>query len=390
MLKPAAAMSRLGTETAFEVLARAKALEAKGRSVVNLGIGQPDFLTPGHVVEAAVKALRDGHHGYTPANGIPELREAVGRYLNGCYGVEVDPARVVVVPGGKVTMFFAILMFGEPGAEIIYPDPGFPIYQSMIRFSGATPVPLPLEEKNGFAFDAEALLGRVTERTRLIIINSPANPTGGVTPKEEIDKLVAGLARHPDVCLLSDEIYSRLLYDGREHVSLLSYPEIADRLILLDGWSKTYAMTGWRMGFGVWPESLVEGATRLAVNSNSCVNAAAQYAGIAALDGPQDSVGEMARAFDERRRWLVDALNALPSVRCVEPGGAFYAFPNISATGLTAKEMEVGLLEDAGVATIAGTSFGSCGEGFLRLSYANSLENIQEAVGRMGDWIAAR
>jgi aspartate aminotransferase len=390
MLKPAAAMSRLGTETAFEVLARAKALEAKGRSVVNLGIGQPDFLTPEHVVEAAVKALRDGHHGYTPANGIPELREAVGRHLNGCYGVEVDPARVVIVPGGKVTMFFAILMFGEPGAEIIYPDPGFPIYQSMIRFSGATPVPLPLEEKNGFAFDAEALLGRITERTRLIIINSPANPTGGVTPKEEIDKLVAGLERHPDVCLLSDEIYSRLLYDGREHVSLLSYPEIADRLILLDGWSKTYAMTGWRMGFGVWPESLVEGATRLAVNSNSCVNAATQYAGIAALDGPQDSVDDMARAFDERRRWLVDALNALPSVRCVEPGGAFYAFPNISATGLTAKEMEVGLLEDAGVATIAGTSFGRCGEGFLRLSYANSLENIQEAVGRMGDWIAAR
>ncbi len=390
MLQPAAAMGRLGTETAFEVLARAKALEAKGRSIINLGIGQPDFLTPDHVVEAAVKALRDGQHGYTPANGIPELRQSVSRYLESCYGVAPDPGRVVIVPGGKVTMFFAILMFGEPGAEIIYPDPGFPIYQSMIRFSGATPVPLPLLEENGFAFDAEALLDRITEHTRLIIINSPANPTGGVTPRAEIEKLVAGLERHPHVCLLSDEIYSRLLYDGREHVSLLSYPEIADRLILLDGWSKTYAMTGWRIGFGVWPESLVEGATRLAVNSNSCVNAATQYAAIAALEGPQDSVEEMARAFDERRRYLTGALNALPGVSCVEPGGAFYAFPNISEIGQSAKEMEVGLLEEAGVATIAGTSFGAHGEGYLRLSYANSLENIKEAVARMGAWLSER
>ena len=390
MLKPAAAMSRLGTETAFEVLARAKALEAEGRSVVNLGIGQPDFLTPDHIVEAAVEALRAGHHGYTPANGIPELRQAVSRYLEGCYGVDVDPNRVVVVPGGKVTMFYAILMFGEPGAEIIYPNPGFPIYESMIRFTGATPVPLPLLEEKGFAFDADSLLDLVTERTRLIIVNSPANPTGGVTPKGEFDKLVAGLADYPDVCLLSDEIYSRLLYDGRQHVSLLSYPEIADRLILLDGWSKTYAMTGWRLGFGVWPQGLVEGAQRLAVNSSSCVNAAAQYAGIAALEGPQESVDQMAAAFDERRRYLVSALNELPGVRCVEPGGAFYVFPNIAETGLTAKQVEQGLLEEAGVATIAGTSFGRYGEGYLRLSYANSLANIEEAVARIGGWLKRR
>ena len=379
MLKPAAAMSRLGTESAFEVLARAKALESQGHSIINLGIGQPDFLTPGHVVEAAVKALHDGHHGYTPANGIPELREAVSSYLEDSYGEAVDPGRVVIVPGGKVTMFYAILMFGEPGAEIIYPNPGFPIYESMIRFSGAKPVALPLREENGFAFDAEVLLSLITEQTRLIIVNSPANPTGGVTPRAEFDKLVEGLQKHPQVCLMSDEIYSRLLYDGREHVSLLTYPEMADRLILLDGWSKTYAMTGWRLGFGVWPESLVEGAVRLAVNSSSCVNTATQYAGIAALQGPQDSVDEMARAFDERRRYLVEALNAIPGVSCVEPGGAFYAFPNISKTGLSAKEMEKGLLEEAGVAAIAGTSFGRYGEGYLRLSYANSLENIQEA-----------
>ena len=248
MLKPAAAMSRLGTESAFEVLARAKALESQGHSIINLGIGQPDFLTPGHVVEAAVKALHDGHHGYTPANGIPELREAVSSYLEDSYGEAVDPGRVVIVPGGKVTMFYAILMFGEPGAEIIYPNPGFPIYESMIRFSGAKPVALPLREENGFAFDAEVLLSLITEQTRLIIVNSPANPTGGVTPRAEFDKLVEGLQKHPQVCLMSDEIYSRLLYDGREHVSLLTYPEMADRLILLDGWSKTYAMTGWRLG----------------------------------------------------------------------------------------------------------------------------------------------
>ncbi len=384
---PVTAMQRLGTESAFEVLARAKALEAAGKSVINLGIGQPDFLTPDHIVEAAVKALRDGHHGYTPANGIPELREAVAADIDRRLGVQVDPSHVVAVPGGKVTMFFAILMFGDSSSEILYPNPGFPIYESAINFSGAKAVPIPLLEENGFAFSAEDVLSRITPATRLIILNSPANPTGGVTPKEEIDRLVAGLEAHPQVTILSDEIYSQLLYDGREHVSLLSYPEIRNRLIMLDGWSKTYAMTGWRLGYAVWPESLVDLATRMAINSHSCVNASAQYAGIAALEGPQNAVDNMREAFDARRRIVVEELNKLPNVSCVEPGGAFYAFPNIQATGKSAKELETALLEEAGVAAIAGTSFGEYGEGYLRLSYANSTENIQEAIGRMGTWL---
>jgi aspartate/methionine/tyrosine aminotransferase len=390
MLKTAAAVARLGTESAFEVLARAKQLEAAGRDIVNLGIGQPDFQTPEHVVEAAVKALRDGHHGYTPANGILELREAVAEDLEMRHRVRVDPGSIVVVPGGKVTMFFAVLMFGEPGAEILYPNPGFPIYESVINFSGATAVPVPLREESGFAFSAEEVLGLITPQTRLIILNSPANPTGGVTPREEVDRLVAGLARHPQVAILSDEIYSQMLYDGREHVSLLQYPEIRDRVIMLDGWSKTYAMTGWRLGFAVWPEPLVEIATRLAINCHSCVNAAAQHAGIAALRGPQDAVSEMMAAFDMRRRTIHRALNQIPGISCVEPAGAFYAFPNISGTGIRAKTLEVELLEQAGVATIAGTSFGRFGEGFLRLSYANSQDNIRKALQRIADYLAQR
>jgi len=390
MLKTAAAIARLGTESAFEVLARAKQLEAQGQDIINLGIGQPDFQTPEHVVEAAVQALRDGHHGYTPANGIVELREAVAEDLELRHRVSVDPGNVVVVPGGKVTMFFAVLMFGEPGAEILYPNPGFPIYESMINFSGATAVPIPLREDSGFAFSAEEVLDLITPRTRLIILNSPANPTGGVTPRKEFDRLVAGLEAHPQVAILSDEIYSQMLYDGREHVSLLQYPEIRDRVIMLDGWSKTYAMTGWRLGFAVWPKALVEAATRLAINCHSCVNAPAQYAGIAALRGPQDAVAEMMTAFDMRRRTIHRSLNEIPGISCVEPAGAFYAFPNISGTGIRAKTLEVELLEKAGVATIAGTSFGRFGEGYLRLSYANSQDNILAALERTGNYLAER
>ena len=379
----AAGLARLGTETAFEVLARAKALEAQGRDIINLGIGQPDFKTPEHIVEAGCKALKDGHHGYTPAAGIPELREAVAADLHRRHGVEVGARNVLIVPGGKVTMFFAILMFGERGAEILYPNPGFPIYESAIAFTGATPVPMPLYEKTGFSFDAEEVLERVTPRTRLLILNSPANPTGGVVPKDELDKLVDGLLRHPEVGVLSDEIYSQMLYDGRVHVSLLAYEGIRDRVILLDGWSKTYAMTGWRMGFGVWPDRLFDCAERLAVNCHSCVNAAAQYAGLAALTGPQDSVAAMVRAFDERRRVIVRALNQLPGFRCVQPGGAFYAFPNIGGTGFEAGALEHKLLEEAGVATVAGTSFGRHGEGYLRFSYANNTANIERAMVRI-------
>jgi aspartate/methionine/tyrosine aminotransferase len=390
MLNVAAGINRLGTETAFEVLARAKALEADGHSIINLGIGQPDFKTPDHVVEAGVKALRDGHHGYTPANGIPELRRAVVEDLHARHGVEVDAERVVIVPGGKVTMFFAVLMFGEPGAEIVYPNPGFPIYESVIRFTGATPVSLPLREENDFAFSAADLLARLTPRTRLVILNSPANPTGGVTSKAEMDKLAAGLAAHHNVAVLSDEIYSRIIYDDRAHATMLAYPELRERVIMLDGWSKTYAMTGWRLGYAVWPQDLAPLATRLAINDHSCVNAATQWAGIAALQGPQESVAAMVEAFDDRRRALVDALNAIPGISCVEPGGAFYVFPNITGTGFTAKELERRLLEEAGVATVAGTSFGREGEGYLRLSYANSKENCLAAATRIGDWLAAQ
>jgi aspartate/methionine/tyrosine aminotransferase len=388
MLKTAAAIARLRTESAFAVLARATQLEAEGRSVINLGIGQPDFQTPPHIVEAAIKALSDGHHGYTPAGGIAPLRAAVAADLGARLGVEVDPGRVVVVPGGKVTMFFAVLMFGEPGAEILYPDPGFPIYRSLIDYSGAKAVPIPLEEADGFAFSAETVLARITPATRLLILNSPANPTGGVTPRAEVDRLVAGLEAHPQVAVLSDEIYGQMLYDGQAHASLLHYPSIAERLILLDGWSKTYAMTGWRLGYGVWPESLLEGALRLAVNSHSCVNAAAQFAGIAALTGDQSPMREMVAAFGARRRVVVEELNRIPGFRCGTPGGAFYAFPNIAGTGLSAKQLEVALLEEAGVATIAGTSFGQYGEGFLRISYANSTENIRAAAARMRDYLA--
>ena len=387
MLKTVSAFERLGEENAFAVLARANALAASGRDVINLGIGQPDFRTPEHIVEAAIKAMRDGHHGYTPATGIPALREAVAADLHKRFAVDVSPESVMIVPGGKVTMFMAILMFGEPGAEILYPDPGFPIYRSMIEYTGATPIPVPIREENGFAFSAEETLALITPKTRLLIINSPANPTGGVTPKAEVDKLVAGLARFPDVAVMSDEIYDQMLYDGESHVCLLSYPEIRDRLILLNGWSKTYAMTGWRLGFSVWPKPLYDNARKLAVNSHSCVNAPAQWAGLAALTGPQDAVGMMLAEFDRRRKAVVAGLNALPGVSCIVPKGAFYAFPNVSQTGWKAKKLASALLEEAGVATIGGPDFGVHGEGYIRLSYANSLENIERALGRMGEFL---
>jgi aspartate/methionine/tyrosine aminotransferase len=381
----AKSLDRLGTETAFDILARAAELQRQGKDIINLGIGQPDFKTPGHIVEAAVKALKDGHHGYTPANGILPLREAVAKDLSKRHGVEVNPDHVVIMPGGKPTMFFAILMFGTDATEIMYPDPGFPIYRSMIEYTGAKPVPIVLREKNEFAFSADEVLAQITPRTSLIILNSPGNPTGGAVPEGEIKKLVAGLAKHPHVTILWDEIYSQMLYDGRQHVSLLRFPEIRDRLIVLDGWSKTYAMTGWRLGFSVWPARIVDKVVRLCVNSHSCVNAPTQFAGIAALEGPQDEVHRMVKAFDERRRAIVPMLNQLPGFTCVNPGGAFYAFPNITGTGMSARELQNKMLEQAGVATVAGTSFGIHGEGYVRFSYANSIENIRTAVQRIGN-----
>ena len=384
------AMSRLGTESAFEVLARANKLAQDGMDVINLGIGQPDFKTPEHIVEAAIKALKDGHHGYTPANGIPELREAVAADIAKYRKCEVNPDNVVIMPGGKPTMFFAITMFGAPGTEIIYPNPGFPIYESVIKFTGAKPVPMALHEENGFSFSADEVLGLITPATRLIIINSPANPTGGTVPRTEMDMLAKGLEDHPHVAIMSDEIYGRMLYDGREHVSMLEYENLRNRVIMLDGWSKTYAMTGWRLGYAIWPDALVDHATRLAINCHSCVNAPTQYAGIAALEGPQDAVDTMVSAFDERRRVIVSELNQVPGFRCIEPGGAFYAFPNIEGTGMSARELQDNLLQATGVAIIAGTSFGAQGEGYVRFSYANSTENIREAIRRVRKYLGNR
>lgn len=389
MVHPVQAFSRMGEENAFAVLARATQLAESGMDVVNLGIGQPDFPTPPHIAEAAIKAIRDGHHGYTPAPGILGLREAVARRTLQTTGVEVSPERVMVMPGGKPTMFAACLLLGEPGAEIVYPDPGFPIYRSMIEFTGATPVPCPVREENDFAFSGEEAASLLSERTRLVIVNSPANPTGGVTPRAEIARLVAALERFPRAAVLSDEIYDVMTYDGAQAISLLTFPEIADRLIVLNGWSKTWAMTGWRMGWSIWPDALIDAVRKLAVNAWSCVNAPTQHAGIAAIDGPQDAVDAMMDAFDRRRRLVVTRANALPGVTCATPLGAFYAYPNISGTGWQSKALASALLEREGVATIGGPDFGVHGEGYIRLSYANSEHNIARAMDRMERFLGA-
>ena len=390
MLQVVENFARIGEENAFAVLAKANALAAAGRDVINLGIGQPDFPTPSHIVEAAMKALHDGHHGYTPATGIPLLREAIAADISTRTGVVTTADNILIAPGGKVTMFMAILMFGEPGTEILYPDPGFPIYRSMIEYTGATPVPLPIREENAFAFTPDDVAERLTPRTRLVIVNSPANPTGGVTPPEDVEALVRILAERPDVAILSDEIYGRMTYDGLAHASLGAFEVLRDRLILLDGASKTYAMTGWRLGWALWPPTLFDRARKLAVNAWSCVNAPTQYAGLAALTGPQDAVEAMVAAFDERRRATVDALNGLPGVTCAVPKGAFYAFPNISGTGWRSKALADALLQEAGVALIGGPDFGTLGEGYVRVSYAASKERILEATDRMGRFLAER
>ena len=386
-MKVVSGFDRIGEENAFAVLARAGELAASGRDIINLGIGQPDFPTPENIVEAAIKALRDGQHGYTPAPGIPALRDAVAADLNQRYAADVSADRVMIVPGGKVTMFSAILMFGEPGAEILYPDPGFPIYRSMIEYTGATPAAVPIREQNQFAFSAEETLSLLTPSTRLLILNSPANPCGGVTPRAEIDKLVNGLEQFPEVAIMSDEIYDQMVYDDEQHVTLLDYPSIRDRLILLNGWSKTYAMTGWRLGYSVWPDALIDAMRKLAVNAWSCVNTSSQFAALEALTGPQDSVLAMTSEFDKRRRKVVAALNDIPNISCVTPKGAFYAFPNISATNWKSKQLASALLEQAGVALIGGPDFGIHGEGYIRVSYANSIDNIMQAMDRIRDFL---
>jgi len=374
-------MSRLGTESAFDVLVRARALEAQGRSVVHLEIGEPDFDTPAHIIEAGVNALRSGQTHYTPAAGIPELRQAIAEYVGRTRGVRCEAERVVVTPGGKPIMFFTILALVGPGDEVIYPDPGFPIYESVINFAGATPVPLPLREENDFGFDVAELKSLVTERTRLVIVNSPHNPTGGIIGAAAQEGL-ARLAVEHDFLVLSDEIYTRMVYEGSAP-SVISLPGMLDRTIILDGFSKTYAMTGWRLGYGVMPPGLAEQVTRLVINCNSCTPGFSQLAAVAALTGPQDAVETMVAEFRRRRDAIVNGLNEIPGITCRTPAGAFYVFPNITGLGRRSGELADMLLNEGGVSLLAGTAFGQNGEGYLRLSYANSLANIEVALDRI-------
>ena len=380
-MKLAQRMSRIGVESAFEVLVRARALEAQGRSVVHLEIGEPDFPTPPHIVEAAKRALDEGWTHYGPTQGLPELREAIAAEIRRTRGIEVGPQHVSVVPGGKPIIFFPMLALLEPGDEVIYPNPGFPIYESMIRFTGATPVPMPLEESRGFSFDLNLFRDRLTDRTKMVVLNSPQNPTGGVIPAADLEA-IAGMLRDRDVIVLSDEIYSRIYY-GEPPVSIATFPGMLEKTIILDGFSKTYAMTGWRMGYGVMPEWLVDAVSKLMVNSNSCTASFTQRAGIAALTGPQDCVTDMVAEFRRRRDAICRGLNEIPGFRCAVPGGAFYAFANVTGTGMDSRELADFLLYEAGVSCLTGGCFGEYGDGYIRFSYANSLANLMEAVARI-------
>ena len=382
-MKLAKNLERLGTEAAFTVLAEAKKLEAKGKSMIYLGLGQPDFKTPKHIVDAAKKALDEGHHGYVLSNGILECRQAVTRKIKKLYNKDVDPERVLIVPGGKPTMYYAIACFGETGAEIIHPTPAFPIYESMINYTGATAVPYDLTKDKDLKFNAEKILSLITDKTRLLILINPNNPTGSFVEKSEIDILAEGLKKHPHVTILSDEIYSRQIFDGKEMPTFFNYPELQDRLIVLDGWSKAYAMTGWRLGWSVWPENLVTHVNKLLINSVSCVNAVSQFAGIAALDGPDDSIHEMMKEFDERRKLIHAGLNNLPGVECSLPGGAFYVFPKVIGTGMNGEEFVKKCMYEAGVAIVPGTAFGKTSQDYARFSFAASKENISQALEKI-------
>ncbi len=376
----AKALNRLGTESAFSVLAEAKKLEAQGKPMIHLGLGQPDFKTPKHVVEAAKKALDDGHHGYVLSNGILECRQSVTRKIKKLYDQDIDPERIIIMPGGKPTMHYAIMCFGEPGAEIIHPTPAFPIYESMINYSGATAVPYDLTEDKDLKFSANKILSLITDKTRLLILINPNNPTGSFVEKAEIDKLAEGLKKFPHVTILSDEIYSRQIFDDKEMPSFFYYPELRERLIVLEGWSKAYSMTGWRLGWSFWPEHLIEHVNKLLINSVSCVNAAAQFAGIAALDGSDDSIHEMMEKFTLRRKLIYDGLNSLPGVECSLPGGAFYAFPKVIGTGMNGSEFCKRAMHEAGVAIVPGTAFGQTCQDYVRFSFAASRDNISQAL----------
>jgi aspartate aminotransferase len=380
-MRLATRMQRLGTETAFEVLVRARALEAQGRDVIHLEIGEPDFDTPANVSEAGVVAIRDGWTHYGPAAGQPDLRQTIADYINRSRGTAYGPANVVVTPGGKPIMFFLILALLEEGDDAIFPDPGFPIYRSMIDFVGARAIPLPIREELDFRLDVDELAALITPQTKFLIINSPANPTGGVLTRKDLEA-IAGLAVKHDLFVLADEIYSEIIYDG-DHHSIATFPGLPERTAILDGFSKTYAMTGWRLGYGVMPQDLAEQVSRLMVNSVSCTASLVQRAGIEALTGPQETVRDMVSAFRGRRDLMVEGLNNIPGISCREPAGAFYVFPNITGTGMSSKEFADRLLDDFGVAALSGTSFGEHGEGYLRLSYANSEENLAKALQRI-------
>jgi aspartate/methionine/tyrosine aminotransferase len=374
-------MTRIGIESAFEVLMRARALEAQGKTIIHLEIGQPDFPTPRHIIEAGQRALDEGWTGYGPTPGFPDFREAIAEYISRTRGIGVTGNNVVVVPGGKPIMFFSMMAVLEPGDEVIYPNPGFPIYESMINFLGATPVPMPLVESRGFSFDLDTFERKLSSRTKMVVLNSPANPTGGMMPRADLERLAALLGDR-DVLVLSDEIYSRICY-GVEPASITQFDGMLEKTIILDGFSKTYSMTGWRLGYGVMPLWLADAVDKLMVNSNSCTASFTQRAGLAALQGPQDAVDAMVAEFRRRRDAIVAGLNTIPGFRCAVPDGAFYAFPNITGTGMSSRDLADLLLNDAGVACLSGTAFGRYGDGYLRFSYAASLEQIEEALSRI-------
>ncbi|PPR44721.1 MAG: Aspartate aminotransferase [Alphaproteobacteria bacterium MarineAlpha5_Bin8] len=375
----------LETETAFTVLAKANKLKLEGKDIINLGIGQPDFPTPLNIVEAGIKALKDGHHGYTPSNGIIELREAVSKEIYRAYKENISPENILITPGGKPVIFFATLIFGDSDKEIIYPDPGFPIYRSMIKYSGAKPVPMNLKEENNFEIDIDELSRLINDNTSLIIINNPNNPTGSFMNEQKIIDLVNLLEKYSHVTILSDEIYSNIIFDKNTMPSLLKFESIRNRLIVLEGWSKTFCMTGWRLGWSFWPNKLIDIANKLCVNDHSCPTSISQYAGIEALEGPKDEIHKIKNEFEKRRNFVHEELNKLPNINCFKPGGAFYAFPNVSKSNLTGKEYADIALEKHGVAIVPGTSFGDDAKEFIRISYANSIENIEKAIKRLSN-----
>ena len=382
-MKLAKNLERLGTESAFKILAEAKKLENEGNEIIHLSLGQPDFKTPKHIVDAAKKALDDGHHGYVLPNGIIECRKAVTRKIKKLYNADIDPERVIIMPGGKPTMYYAITLFGEPGSEIIYPDPGFPIYESMINYTGAKAVPINILENKDFSMNPQKILSLINDKTRLIILNNPNNPTGGFTDKNKIDQLAEGLQKFPHVAILSDEIYSRQIFDQKKIPTFFDYPNLYNRLIVLDGWSKAYSMTGWRLGWGVWPEHLVEHVIKFCVNNHSCVNAAVQFGGIAALDGPDDSIMMMMDKFAKRRKLIFEGLNSIEGIECSLPGGAFYAFPKVIGTGMNGQEFAKKCLHKAGVAIVPGTAFGKKAIDYVRFSFAASQNDISKALEKI-------